>query len=58
MTTLSTRIADLIRAWLGLTAIPAMSLTPAHGWLLPTADAARALRLTRRAVPTANGCGR
>jgi hypothetical protein len=58
MTTLPNRIAALIRVWLGLSTPAVGSLTPAHGWLLPAPDAVRALRLARRAVPVASGCGR
>jgi hypothetical protein len=58
MTTLSTRIADLIRVWLGFTTITVPTLTPAHGWLLPDPDAVNALRLARRTPSIVNGCGR
>jgi len=58
MTILPSRIAAMIRVWLGLLTPAVGSLTPAHGWLLPAPDAVRGLRLARRAVPVASGCGR
>jgi hypothetical protein len=58
MTTLSSRITALIRAWLRICTPALASLTPAHGWLLPTPEAVRTVRSARRAVPVANGCGR
>ena len=58
MTTLSSRIAAFVRAWLRISTPALASLTPAHGWLLPTPDATRTARRARRAVPAANGCGR
>lgn len=55
MTSLLSRIATLIRVWLGLSDPMDEAMTPAHGWLLP---APGALRMVRAVVPVVNGSGR
>ena len=55
MTSLLSRIATLIRVWLGVSGPDDMPMTPAHGWLLPKAGELRGLQLARAVAPAAKG---
>jgi hypothetical protein len=58
MTSLLSRIATLIRTWLGFPGPNDAPTTPAHGWLLPKAGELRGLQLARVVVPVAKGPAR
>lgn len=58
MTSLLSRIATLIRVFLGLPGPGDAPTTPAHGWLLPKAGELRGLQLARVTVPVAKGSAR
>jgi hypothetical protein len=58
MTSLLSRIATLIRTWLGLPGPNDASTTPSHGWLLPEAGDLRGLQLARVVVPVTKGPAR
>jgi hypothetical protein len=58
MTSLLSRIATLIRVWLGLPGPDDTPMTPAHGWLLPVAGELRGVQLARVVVPVTRGSAR
>ncbi len=58
MTSLLSRIATLIRVFLGLPGSDDGPTTPAHGWLLPKAGELRGLQLARAVAPVGRGSAR